>query len=988
MTVFTPGMRVLCRDAEWLVTRVESANHNSSEQVVYCIGADDMTRGHEAAFLTQLDKITPVDPAKTQLVRDTSPNYKTAKLFLEAQLRQMPLTDPEPHVEGMGAFKAMDYQKEAVQKAISQMRPRLLLADDVGLGKTVEVGMILSELMQRGQGDKILVLAKKSMLSQFQAELWNRFSIPLVRLDSAGLAKLQLKIPASKNPFEVYNRIIMSIDTLKDIGRYSHFLENTRWDCVVIDEAHNVAGATNPEKNLSYRLARRLSRRTNSMILTTATPHNGKRETFGRLISLLDPSAIPDPKLQEYTASDIKPFFMMRFKEDVQEEAGDNFSERHVIPISSTTAEVTSELEKQTYKQLADIRHQILDKKIKANAIVQWGMYKSYLSSPEACLSTATQRFKKLTDAPEKAAEETHLKNLITLLEQQQIKESTRFKLLLRELKSIGWDGKHKSPRVLIFTESRVTQEVLISALAEEYGIAYSAKQEDQAKQVLAVAHGGMSDVSLAETVESFGTGSSKLRLLLATDVASEGVNLHHECHNVIHYDLPWSIITLIQRNGRVDRFGQQHNPVIRYLMVESDEGLLKGDSEIFERLVGKVEEINKSARSGESQLKLYDAKKEEEYIAAALVEGNVDALETPANTDEETLALENLLQEATSDGHDDLMAMLMGEETTAEEQDIVSKEDNSRVRLMSHDQFLEQGYQTLKDTLEHENYLPLQNTGEQYILNPPRELRRRLGDPKLSDGVLFGATSIPAEAWPDDGQLRLTTSVDRVNTSIRAAMAQKGQWSEELLLTGQHPVMQWLSERLMMLMERGQAPIIASPWLDPGELLFCFIGQVSSRAGTPLIVDPHAVSFKKGGNFKVRPLKEALEEVHFEKLGNVNAQGDLNDALLKGFVASAVMESKSHLIRLKDARRKIILPKLEAEKKRLQDWLEEWGGGIKQELDKTSPESKKAVRLRHQLEEMKKYIEDREYNWEQSHYRAVDEPNTRLVLVVEGVKA
>ena len=524
--------------------------------------------------------------------------------------------------------------------------------------------------------------------------------------------------------------------------------------------------------------------------------------------------------------------------------------------------------------------------------------------------------------------------------------------------------------------------------MSEEYGITYSAKQEDQAKQVLAVAHGGMSDVSLAETVESFGTGSSKLRLLLATDVASEGVNLHHECHNVIHYDLPWSIITLIQRNGRVDRFGQQHNPVMRYLMVESDEGLLKGDSEIFERLVGKVEEINKSARSGESQLKLYDAKKEEEYIASALVEGNVDVLETPANTDQETLDLENLLQEATSDGHDDLMAMLMGEEASVEEQEIVSKADNSRVRLMSHDQFLEQGYQTLKDTLEHENYLPLQNTGEQYILNPPRELRRRLGDPKSSDGVLFGATSIPAEAWPDDGQLRLTTSVDRVNTSIRAAMAQKGQWSEELLLTGQHPVMQWLSERLMMLMERGQAPIIASPWLDPGELLFCFIGQVSSRAGTPLIVDPHAVSFKKGGNFQVRPLKEALEEVHFEKLGNINAQGDLNDSLLKGFVASAVMESKSHLIRLKDARRKIILPKLEAEKKRLQDWLEEWGGGIMQELNKTSPESKKAVRLRQQLEEMTKYIEDREENWEQAHYRAVDEPNTRLVLVVEGVKA
>ena len=297
MTIFTPGMRIDCRNAEWLVTRVEIAS-SKQDLVVYCTGADELTRGHEAAFLSQLETIKVVDPRKTKLVRDESGSYSRSKLFLEAQLRQMPFTDPHPHVAGMGAVKPMEYQKEAVRRAIMQLRPRLLLADAVGLGKTIEVGMILSELIKRGRGKRILVLAKKSMLTQFQAELWNRFAIPLTRLDSIGLARLQLKIPASKNPFEVYHRIIMSIDTLKDIGRYSHFLEYTRWDSVVIDEAHNVSGGTNPEKHLSFRLARRLSRRTNSMILTTATPHNGRRETFGRLISLLDPSAIPGPKLK------------------------------------------------------------------------------------------------------------------------------------------------------------------------------------------------------------------------------------------------------------------------------------------------------------------------------------------------------------------------------------------------------------------------------------------------------------------------------------------------------------------------------------------------------------------------------------------------------------------------------------------------------------------------------------------------------------------
>ena len=220
-----------------------------------------------------------------------------------------------------------------------------------GLGKTIQVGMILSELMRRGRANRILVLAKKSMLTQFQSELWNRFGIPLVRLDSAGIAKLRLRIPANKNPFEVYHRVIISIDTLKNVGSYRHFLENTRWDCVVIDEAHNVAGASVPERHLAYRLARLLSRRTDSMLLTTATPHNGKRETFGRLISLLDPSAIPDPDFKEYTAEDIKGFFLMRFKEDVREDAGENLTDRMLVPIEKTTVPAT-ETEEQVYSVL------------------------------------------------------------------------------------------------------------------------------------------------------------------------------------------------------------------------------------------------------------------------------------------------------------------------------------------------------------------------------------------------------------------------------------------------------------------------------------------------------------------------------------------------------------------------------------------------------------------------------------------------------------
>lgn len=989
MTVFTPGMRVECRDAEWLVTRVDAAGSHP-HQIVFCSGVDDLNRGHEAAFLTQLDHLQEVDPRKTELIRDDTKGYSTARLFLEAQLRQMPLTDPEPHFDDMGAFTPMDYQKEAVYRALQQMRPRLLLADQVGLGKTIEVGMILSELIRRGQGQRILVLAKKSMLTQFQAELWNRFALPLVRMDSATLAKLQLKIPASKNPFEVYHRMIISIDTLKDIGRYAHFLENTRWDVVVIDEAHNVAGGSNPERHLSYRLARRLSRRTNSMILTTATPHNGKRETFGRLISLLDPSAVPDPKLQEYEAQDIAPFFLMRFKEDVKEQAGSHFSERQVVPLPHTTVQAT-QAEERVYEQLAHLRQLVLEQQIDAQAIVSWGMYKSFLSSPEACRSTAEKRLAHLRKSAPDSREINELDELLHRLDRLTVQHTARFKLLIEQLKAIGWDGTAHSSRLLVFTESRVTQEVLAPALAQYFGLSFSSKQEQQSEQRIAAIHGAMSDHTLAASVEAFGTGSSMVRMMLATDVASEGVNLHHQCHHIIHYDLPWSIITLIQRNGRIDRFGQQYPPIIRYLMVETAAGLLAGDSALFSRLVSKVEEINRSTRTGESVLKLYDAQKEEDRFGESLITGDTDLLDRETG-EVEPSELESTLKVANQLAHEDytdFLAHILGDgQSDAAEQETaaVNTMDHSRIRLLNNTEFFEQGYRVLTAQIGGSDWHPLQHTGQQIIFTPPQELAKRLGAPWIDSEMVYGASAIPEEAWPEEQQLFFTDQPERVNRAIKAALAQKGQWSKELLLTEHHPVMRWLAEKLMMLQKRGEAPLIVSPYLQPGELLFCFIGQVSSRAGTPLIVDPHAVSFRKGGQFQIRPLKAALDEVNFDRLANTGKTGALPDHLLKSFLSSAVDQSISHLKKLKDQRRSHIRPRLDEENARLNHWFQRWAERIDAQRANLPPEGRRATQLRQKREEMEKYLEDRRENWEMTHYRATDEATTRVVLVVEGV--
>ncbi|MFJ9564828.1 DEAD/DEAH box helicase [Streptomyces fuscichromogenes] len=175
--------------------------------------------------------------------------------------------------------------------SLANLRPRLLIADVVGLGKTLEIGLALAELIRRGRGERILVVTPQHVLEQFQHELWTRFSIPLIRLDWVGIQRIQREIPAGRNPFTHYKRVIVSADTLKNIGQYRHHLEKIHWDAVVIDESRNLINRGSQRNALAHVLVRN----TDALLLAGATPHNGDGKSFAELISLLDPAAIADP---------------------------------------------------------------------------------------------------------------------------------------------------------------------------------------------------------------------------------------------------------------------------------------------------------------------------------------------------------------------------------------------------------------------------------------------------------------------------------------------------------------------------------------------------------------------------------------------------------------------------------------------------------------------------------------------------------------------
>ena len=159
-------------------------------QLLTVQGLSDLVRGTTATFYEHLDNIIPLDPHDATPVADASPHYRDARLWLEATLRKTPIPLGEPTLAASqyALAKRLQYQYSAVQQALDpeNLRPRILLADAMGLGKTIEIGMILSELIRRGRGERILIVCPRHVLEQMQNEMWSRFAIPFVRLDSVG----------------------------------------------------------------------------------------------------------------------------------------------------------------------------------------------------------------------------------------------------------------------------------------------------------------------------------------------------------------------------------------------------------------------------------------------------------------------------------------------------------------------------------------------------------------------------------------------------------------------------------------------------------------------------------------------------------------------------------------------------------------------------------------------------------------------------------
>jgi superfamily II DNA or RNA helicase len=798
---------VIVRDEEWLVSGVE---YTTDGRLLRCQGLSELVRDTTASFYEGLDTdLRVLDPAEAGVVADDSPHYRRSRLWLEATLRRtaVPLDGTALTVSADMLANPLGYQQAAVRKALDQanLRTRILLADAVGLGKTLEIGMILSELIRRGRGERILIVTPRHVLEQMQNEMWSRFAIPFVRLDTLGIQRVRQKLPATRNPFSYFKRAIISIDTLKS-RQYLDHLRRQPWDAVVIDESHNV---TNSE-TLNNQLARVLAPNTDALILASATPHNGKPDSFAELIRLLEPTAVrPDSTVIE---EEVRRLVIRRHRHspEVASEVGADWAERKqpqnwLVPASGAENEVARELDAVWLHPASGSSPYSGS----AATLFPWILAKAFLSSPAALLESIKERIGRLDKHPT-ADQEREIEALLwleSLARKADDTSSGKYTQLLAYLRQLGI-GPDNTMRAVIFAERVRTLRWLQGHLRADLKLG---------PQQAVILHGGLSDQEQQDVVESFKKTSSPIRVLITGDLASEGVNLHEQCHELIHYDIPWSLIRIEQRNGRIDRYGQRHPPQITTLLLNPETEAFSGDLRVLSRLIEKEHEAHSALGDAASLMGKYDVGAEEDEIRKVLA--------GKASLDEVVRETQAIKAENSIAG---MLARIMAGAFIAPGVPPGSADDATVQASLYPSQAA-----FLEDALNEAYKAPTapvaaggvgwRDYGPQQIVEliPPRDLRQRLE--VLPQSYLAERKVIE--------RFKLVTSKARGKALLADALSDESDssWPEAHYLGPLHPVIDWAADRAMASLGRNQVFAARGDVDHPTTLL---LGTLTNRRG------------------------------------------------------------------------------------------------------------------------------------------------------------
>lgn len=893
-----PGAHIEVRDAVWRVTRVDTTS--SGSKAWHVVGISEIVRDQGAIFLEEYEpSITVLDPRKTDLTLDTSPGHRAARLFLESKLRRVPPASDAPVIGHHAALDVLDFQLEPARLALQQTRPRILIADSVGLGKTLEAGILLSELIRRGKGRRILVMTVKSMLTQFQKELWTRFSIPLVRLDSVGLQRVRERIPTNHNPFHYFDKSIISIDTLKQNNAFRTHVEKATWDVIVIDEAHNVA-ERGGDRSQRARIAQILADRSDALILLSATPHDGKASSFASLMNMLDPTAIANP--EKYDPKDIEGLFVRRFKKDVQAEIGKAFPEREMRQVYAQATPI----EEEVFDGLAQLTFTKIDQRRHAGMLFKTTLEKALLSSPAACRETIQNRMATLRRRKDTERKDTEhfeddaralgeLDDLVAQVGASEFSKYQRLLALLDDPEGLAWSPRKKEDRLVIFSERIKTLEFLMKALKKDL------KLQDAQIEML---HGSLGDQDQQRIVEEFGKEQSKVRLLLASDVASEGINLHFLCHKLVHFDVPWSLMTFAQRNGRIDRYGQERPPQIVYLLTKTEQKKIRGDVRILELLTERDDQARKNIGDPSALMGKYDEAAEVEVTARAIEKGqSAEQFDATLATEGTLNPLELLLRRAAAPA------------PTAK-----APAEPELPSLFSSDfDFVRETVDWLADTEGLIREVREDDHIIELTLPADTEEARRQREPGLDLRRRF--RKLPSEVLADDHVVVLSSDRDWMQREIAAARREESTWPRVSYLWALHPVVDWCCDKAEGQFGRMTAPVLTLlEGLDATEAVVVISGLLPNRRTQPLLHQWYAVRFKKGKLQGVDPYASWAAHLGLEgrRLTNRSVPADLD--ALRALLSPAIDAVQTQVMTRWSEREEVLNAKLNDELKRLEE--------------------------------------------------------------------
>jgi ERCC4-related helicase len=621
---FVAGGRVVARGLAWDL--LEVAPLGAQQRLRLRCASGDL-RGLEWDILYPHEQVEPLRSA----LRPEAPGTLAAWRLhhIACLLEQMPGTD-DMLATDPGRVAIEPYQLVPLMRALEMPRPRLLLADAVGLGKTVQAGLIATELIARRRAHRILVVSPAGpLLRQWEQELRQRFGLRFTPItDAARLQRERRGIELGGNPFDSIALCLVSLDFAKQ-ERVLEELERSSWDLGIIDEAHHCvadAAGTDRDATLRRRLAEVVARRSDGLLLLTATPHDGYDAHFASLIELLDPSLVDGRG--GLAGQAYRRHVVRRLKSHVRNPATGEplFRERKVVPVRIDLRGASARPVQAFHTALAALVAPRLRRARHsgdfADALAFIGLLKRSVSTVSACINTLTvvaeryrllrtngndsealrkerartlrayrrrrSRYGVLDAAAESSTETLEVEDMAADLcsfgaddlaaELELDRKATRHADdavadALEELMRLGAAAEPHDPKLNAMLDEvrliRVAGPATNILIYTEY-----ADSQAAAVRVLRQATGVTGEILAISGIDA---EDERIRvaercaehdniILVSTDSMAEGLNLHQRCCHLIHLDLPYNPNRLEQRNGRIDRYGQVRDPKIHYL--------------------------------------------------------------------------------------------------------------------------------------------------------------------------------------------------------------------------------------------------------------------------------------------------------------------------------------------------------------------------------------------------------------------------------------